>query len=517
MVATAMALGSCAGAPEERCTTLGREGGLMFSSDNVLAIAITPEALDEDTRFCIVKSERAPEIYGNAYRVYPNPELQFAAAVSYRFALPEDTEEINIGRVDAETYSMGMGNWESLTDCRVEVASRQVTCTDDVIAKFYGLLDDFDGPTSDSIADTGTGNDTDGPSTTPSGPTTNPTDPVTTDPTDTDPTDQTEDTGDDTGEPIVYPAECDSPAVSDFVLVEVGPLFDPFTPMGGSEDMAWDGHGGFVARSANNLVRLDISGAVPGGPVDAFVVEEVDTPSFPGTSTLGLRYRSTGDLVMMQAQAEVVELLRWPHVDGTLDEITDLGLPNGLFVDNDDVLWFSDFVSGDIIRYDVRADDDTVVGNTASPNGLVYDGLRQTLFYVGRTGDANPLMRQRLGASGAPIGEAVEITVLEGNADGISLDECGNLYIIDQDGGRLERLDLDDEGELEANDEILSDIDGDVSNALFPYGDPTWETHLFITGVGGTVFYVDVGRRGEQVPVPPDAPAVVPSDTTSTG
>lgn len=493
----------------------------MFSSDNVLAIAITPEALDEDTRFCIVKSERAPEIYGNAYRVYPNPELQFAAAISYRYALPEDTEEINIGRVDAESYGMGMGEWQSLTDCRVEVESRQVTCTDDAVAKFYGLLDDFDGPVSDSIADdgTGTGNDTDGPSTTPSGPTTNPSDPVTTDPTDTDPTDQTEDTGDDTGEPIVYPAECDTPVVSDYALVEVGTLFDPFVGPngGGAEDMTWDGAGGFVARSGTELVRLDISGAVPGGPVDAFVVQPLDAPSFVGTSSLGLRYRSNGDLVMMQAQAEVVEVLGWPHTDGNIDDIADLGLPNGLFIDRDDILWYSDFVTGDIIRHDLSSDDDSVVANTMMPNGLVHDVRRSIVFYVGRTGDANPLMAQRVGASGAPIGESTEIAVLEGNADGVTLDECGNLYVVDQDEGRLLRYDLDDDGELEQEEVLLPEIDGNVSNALFPYGDATWGTHLFLTGIGGTVFYVDVGRRSEEVPVPPGAPAVIPDEGTSTG
>jgi sugar lactone lactonase YvrE len=139
------------------------------------------------------------------------------------------------------------------------------------------------------------------------------------------------------------------------------------------------------------------------------------------------------------------------------------------------------------------------------------------VFFVGRTGDANPLLRQLVGRSGAPIGDAVEITVLEGNSDGLTLDECGNLYVIDQDAGRLERLDLDDMGELEASNGIVPEIDGNVSNALFAYGDPVWETTLFITGIGGSVFYVDVGRRGEQVPVLAEAPAVLPGDTTSTG
>ncbi len=153
LTAACLVVGSCGAAPEERCATIGRAGGLLFSADNVLTIALQPEALDEDIDFCIVQSERGPDIYGNAYRVYPNPALHFAAQISYRYALPDDTSEINIGRVDAEDFATGMGQWESLDGCRVESGSRLVSCEDDEIAKFYGLLDDYDGVVSDSAAE----------------------------------------------------------------------------------------------------------------------------------------------------------------------------------------------------------------------------------------------------------------------------------------------------------------------------------------------------------------------------
>jgi len=513
--ATAGAMG-CAGEPEERCTTIGRPGGLMHSNDNVITIAIQPEALDEDVDFCIVESDRPPEVYGSAYRVFPNPSLHFAAAISYRFALPDDIDEVNIGRVDADAFAQGMGEWQSLPGCRTEADVRQVTCSDDTIAKFYGLLDDFEGLVSDSFADgseTGTG----------AGPGSDPTNAVTTQSMTTTPVTDTNETNDTTDTedpppppPIEYPPECDDIPPGPFEVIEVGQIFEAFEPFAlpfpaGPEDLAADGQGGFVGRRRETLVRLDITGATYGVPMDpGFVVQDLVAPTFPTTASLGLRYRSTGELVMMQNHRRTVEIVNAAGDDFV--EVLDLMLPNGLFVDTDDILWMTTFNEGEIIRYDVERDDDSVVANVPAPNGVIYDPLRGMVFFVNLDGGVARLQRQQVSPAGAPIGDTEEVVGLVGNPDGITLDVCGNLYVVDREDSRIDRVFMNDAGEEQDVEEIVEDVGADVSNAVFAYGEPygDFQTCMFIGGLDGDVFYMDVGLHGAPVPVLAAPPLVNP-------
>jgi hypothetical protein len=86
--------------------------------------------------------------------------------------------------------------------------------------------------------------------------------------------------------------------------------------------------------------------------------------------------------------------------------------------------------------------------------------------------------------------------------DGLSMDECGNLYIVDQnqgDPGSLYRLILDDAGDVVGAPQLLVDVFPDgVANAQFAQG-PGWEafaTTLFVVGLPGRIFMVDVGVAG---------------------
>ncbi len=523
-----MVLGvGCAKAPEERCTTVGRAGGLIYSVDNILSIALQSEALDDDTEFCVVESKNAPDIYGNAYRVFPNPKLHFAAAISYRFALPEDLSEINIGRVDAEDYAANAGEFVSLPGCRIEEGARQVTCVDDEIAKFYGLLDDFDGPVTDSIGGT-SGVD---PSV---GPTTNPTDPTTM--TATDPVTATQDTqdtgaetGDDTGTPIVYPEVCNDLPPGPFDPIEVGLVFAPIVPPpGGSQDITSDGLGGFIGRSGNGLARLDVMGAAYGVANDpGFLIQAIATPVTFDYPSLGVRYQSNGDLILMQGPEGIVEVMHSPH-DGAapdvLDELVDgLGFANAVYVDPDDIVWYSDFSTGDVVRLDTASGNDSLVANVEEVNGLVYDPLRSMLFIVTRGSDgASLLYRQPVSATGTPIGDPAEVAEIDGYADGLALDECGNVYVVDQGNGadgRVDRVYMNDAGEVDDVEEIVQGLNADISNARFGYGADygPFQTSMFLVGVEGRVFYIDVGVGGTPMPVLAVPPRVVPDDGTTGG
>lgn len=501
LTAACLVIGSCAAAPEERCATIGRAGGLLFSADNVLTIALQPEALDEDTDFCVVESERGPEIYGKAYRVYPNPKLHFAAQISYRYALPDDTSEINIGRVDADDFAEGMGRWESLDGCRVEEGSRLVSCEDDEIAKFYGLLDDYDGVVSDSAADSTGGV---GPTTNASNVTTMTTAPVTDTNADTGDTNDDSSDGGNTTSSIDYPPECDDiPPPGDpidaghfFDNIQVGPnLFGP-------DDLAPDGQGGFVARSADILMRLDVTDP------DNFTVAPLAAGTTFDTATIGLRYRTNGDLLMMMREAPM--RLQAMHPDGTVDTLQ-IGfmLATRIFIDESDIAWLTDFAAGRVHRYDPVADEISTIGMVDRANGIVYDPLRQMLF-VTSYGDPSSLWRIAISDSGDPVGNPVMVTGTEGYSDGLIMDVCGNLYMVDQGGvsglgatSRLDRVIMDDDGELQDIEEIFGNLEIELASIVFGYGEAygDLQTSVFLVGLQGNVVHVDVHVHG--------APAVI--------
>lgn len=483
----------------EVCTQIGRDGGILQSYDTVLTIAIQPEALDQTDRFCISPTTDVPALFGEAYQVTPSLRLNYDAIISYRGTLPDDLGDTNVGRVSQRDYESGKGRWESLDNCRIDADVRHVECPDRELSRFYGLMDKYVG--MDTIA-SDTLETTDG-----SGqPTSMTMDTMTT----MDP-----DTATDTGPQMIeYPASCADAIDETYTLVELGELFIEADD-GGAEDLAPDGQGGFVVRYGGGLARLDVTGATF-GTADGFTVAELtDSPTF-GVSTLGLRFAPSGELVMGQTDGELVAM----SGDGTLRTIADgIGLPNGVFVDNTSVVWFTDFTMNRVHRVPVRGGTPTILATLNGPNGIYYDALRGILFYV--SFDDAVLWRVAVNAEGEG-GRPEMIARVGGSLDGLAMDECGHLYILDNNSGsdaRLLRVTMDDDGEMSALDELVTGINGGVANAAFgigpAYGD--FGTSLFLTGVPGEVSYVDVHRAGAEVPVLDAPPDVVGGGTETSG
>lgn len=485
---------ACGESSNTVCSTIGPRGGVLQSIDSVLTIAIQPDALDDDTKFCVGPSTLPPAVDGPTYLVSPNPRLRFDALVSYRHELPDDLDELNVGRIRAIDFEKGKGVWLSLGDCRIEPEAFQVRCLDRDISKFYGLLEDLRGTGTASVADTSGG---EGSGTT------------TEDPT----TDSAADSS--TGDPpIDYPPECDSLFRGPYELVHAGTFFQPVgaMPQGGSEDLAPDGNGGFVARDGTGLSRLDVTGATLGTPDDPgfTVLPLTGAASFANSSTLGMRYLANGDLVMMQREGNSLQIM---HPDGSLETpLPGLSFPNGVYTDTMGRVWFTEFLGARVSRFDPAGGTATMVADVPEGNGVLFDPLRGLLFYVSYT-DSN-LFRLPIDASGSPSGEAAMVTDLAGFSDGIAMDVCGNLYVVDSGGaeganGRLDRVFMDDDGTMTEVEEIAGVIPNSPANANFGLGADygAFETAIFISGIPGDVHYVDLQITGAAVPVLAAAPA----------
>ena len=466
--------------------TIGPEGGVIVSADSVLTIAVQPGAIEEPTEVTIQQSDEPPDVFGPAYRVAPDIELLLPATLTYRHELPSDPTGVAIGYVDADDFKAGTGRWRPLPVLTIDAEQKLVKGRDTRLNIFYALLDEGgggvvdDGSGTASMGGTGdTGAESSGEMPT-TGDATDPT--GATDPTD--PTDASS-SGTDTG----MPDPCADPFMGPYDIVEFG------DPLPGAEDLGFDGDAHFVAVSGTDLVRVDTTGNA--------TVLATDVPSI-----LGLRYTGDGRVVAAaNVDQAIVEIL----ANGTVNTILPgmVTFPNGIFADRNGLVWLSDFSGGFIGRITDTGMNPTVVSNSpvGEPNGVHYDEDRQAVFYS--TYGPGIVYRQAVDASFNTMGAPVQIAMIAGaTLDGVTQDECGNLYVVDQNNGgtnaRLFRLFLDAGGDVIDQETIVDagDLATGVANAQFATG-AGWaaaglDTSIFLTGLPGTVYRIEMELHGAQ-------------------
>jgi len=254
--------------------------------------------------------------------------------------------------------------------------------------------------------------------------------------------------------------------------VEVTDLFN------GSEDFAFDGAGNIVGKDGGDIISIDAA--------------DVTTVIAPLTGqSYGLRYGSSGSLFVAQPmQGKIVE------VSGGVvtDFITGLAGPNGVYADFDGNLWVTEFGGGKVIKVDSTGAETTIVDGQNSPNGVVLDVARDLLFYTsysnGRVFHVDP----------AGATEPVEVADINGSLDGLVLDACGNVYVVDQENSDLYRLNLDANAALVGEPELIASLPQNVANAQFGSGAGWNTTSLYVTGNPGVVYELAVGVAGAPVP-----------------
>jgi hypothetical protein len=126
--------------------TIGPQGGLISSHDQVLTIVFQPGALSSELEIEVFESDEPPPIFGPAYRVRPHVELLVDAEVTYRRVLPSNPNAATVAAIRWDDYTSGMGHWEPLPRLAVSPAQQSVIALDDELSLYYGLLEDPDAP-----------------------------------------------------------------------------------------------------------------------------------------------------------------------------------------------------------------------------------------------------------------------------------------------------------------------------------------------------------------------------------
>lgn len=129
-------------APNTVTKVIGRAGGQVSSHDGVLTLTFQSQALSSDTEFKISPSDTPPPIFGPAYRVQPDLDLEVAVEVSYRRVLPSDPSRTAVAAMHRESYELDNGRWAALPVTERDVKSQLVAGTDTEVSLFYALIED---------------------------------------------------------------------------------------------------------------------------------------------------------------------------------------------------------------------------------------------------------------------------------------------------------------------------------------------------------------------------------------
>jgi DNA-binding beta-propeller fold protein YncE len=259
------------------------------------------------------------------------------------------------------------------------------------------------------------------------------------------------------------------------------------------------GNGSFVLADSDTFIEMDGNGEsslwVAGLPYD----EDI----------LGVRFARNG-LLYASMGLNSSEIWTFSPDGGELLLDTGLELPNAIHIDHDDQLWVSDYFGDTVSRIDIASGTvETVVDTQAnSANGVFFDEQRSILYWA--TYQSSRIWSATI--NGPQVGAPTLVADLEGFSDGITMDECGHLYVVDQGGVagdtpcRIDRITLDANGAPYGEVVELApagSLGNGCANAQFGYGfDNEFDQAMFVTGQQGGVYRVQVGISGYPIALP---------------
>ena len=385
---------------------------------------------------------------------------------------------------------------------------------------FYGLLDDGGEGMIDVDSDSGTDSSatsaTDSDTSTDSNPTEtqgsetdgDDTDGTTGDDSETNPTNPTEDSDDETGDATTTGTDSDSDSETGNPIVDCDNL--PSGPLsvtqiatlqqGSPEDLAMTGQGTFVLADGDEFVEMDAEGNTTTWVAGLPFNEDI----------LGVRFDSNGTLYAAMG-LNSTDLWSFTPAGGQIVLDTGLQLPNAIHIDSNDQIWISDYFGDTVSVIDpVGGTVETAVANQANnANGVFFDEQRGILYWANYNAGQIWSAPVNEGVAGAPV----PVIQLEGNSDGMTMDECGNLYVVDQGGlgapmpCRIDLIPLNAAGAAISEDAIeivgAGELGNACANAQFGYGfGDENDQAMFVTGQAGGVYRVEVGLSGYPITLP---------------
>jgi len=265
-----------------------------------------------------------------------------------------------------------------------------------------------------------------------------------------------------------------------FTPVALGHIFD------GSEDFALDGRGAMVARRGNVVVRADGTGHV------------TSTIASLTGQTLGLRYHPNGNLIgAMVGAGKLVKVA--PHGRVT-DLVTGLNGPNGVYVDRDGNVWFTEGGGNRVTRLAPDGQRRTFASGSGAEgaNGVVVNEATKRLYYT----EYDKAHVHMVDLTAQNPSTVLVAQIAGAGLDGLVLDACGNVYTLDQKRSRLYRVRIAANGKAAAEPELLATFPVNVANAQFGSGPGFDSKKLYVVGNPGSVFALDLGVAGARVPTP---------------
>jgi len=253
-----------------------------------------------------------------------------------------------------------------------------------------------------------------------------------------------------------------------------------YVPAG--EDFTFDTEGNLVTVSLQNGALMKTP---YGGPAQLVV---------PGISDFarGIRPLTNGELAIADPlSGSVVKVAANGSVSTLLSGMPD---PNGLVVGTDGFLYVTHGEGGEVRRINASTGEFTKLVDTP---GRSYDGIAfsldyQTLYFNEEVGTVNAL---DIASGNVTTFATIPLTEI---LDGMTLDECGNLYVVEM-AGIIWRV--SPEGVVENFYEVSEGF-AFIPAVAFGSGVGGWKRdHVYIMNFKGGVYEVDTGGiRGRREP-----------------
>ena len=269
------------------------------------------------------------------------------------------------------------------------------------------------------------------------------------------------------------------------------PLEQRDVPGRANEDITFDAQGFLVgADRGDTLWRTDSDGnqtlVIPNSGVNAGL------RLMWWDGTLASAQYATGAIYRIDPNTASSELM-----------VGGLGLPSGIEVGIDRAIWFGELANDRVQRYHPETDTLTVIAEgLLRPNGLTFNPTYDRL-YVAATGENRIYAIDIDPDTSAVIGEPwVAVEGVGTGVDGLSFDECGNLYAGYWDRAKISRIDLDTGEEITLVEKPNQSFA--LGNWAWGKGAFGWDPHkIYVVKYGpAEVIEIDLGVGEKPRPTP---------------